>query len=88
VADLAKIKLTPDEIEKYTKDLNAIVEYAETLKKVDITGVEPMFSPNVHEGTPLRQDAVKVYLTQSEALSGSNEVEAGHFRVPRTVEGQ
>jgi aspartyl-tRNA(Asn)/glutamyl-tRNA(Gln) amidotransferase subunit C len=88
VADLAKIKLDEGEIKKFTSDLNDIVEYAAMLKEVDVTGVEPMYSPNLDEGTPEREDVAKFSLTQSEALAASIYVDNGHFRVPKIIEGQ
>jgi aspartyl-tRNA(Asn)/glutamyl-tRNA(Gln) amidotransferase subunit C len=88
VADLAKIKLDEGEVKKFTSDLNDIVEYAAMLKEVDVTGVEPMYSPNLTEGTPEREDTVKFSLTQSEALAASQYVDRGHFRVPKIIEGQ
>jgi aspartyl-tRNA(Asn)/glutamyl-tRNA(Gln) amidotransferase subunit C len=87
-ADLAKIKLDEGEIKKFTTDLNDIVEYAAMLKDVDVTGVEPMYSPNLDEGTPEREDIAGGSLTQNKALSASRYVDRGHFRVPKIIEGQ
>ena len=87
IASIAKIRLTGEEVERYTKDLNDIVEYAEALKKIDISGVEPMVSPLVGLKTPLRQDAVKPSLTQEQALKGAKYTESGHFKVPKTISG-
>ncbi|MDR2104423.1 MAG: Asp-tRNA(Asn)/Glu-tRNA(Gln) amidotransferase subunit GatC [Deferribacteraceae bacterium] len=88
VADLAKIKLDAAEVKKFTSDLNDIVEYAAMLKEVDVAGVEPMYSPNLDEGTPEREDVVGASLTQSEALAASKYIDRGHFRVPKIIEGQ
>ncbi len=85
--DLAKIELTEDEITGYTSDLDAIVQYAAMLQEVDVAGVEPMYTPILDKGTPLREDIVKPSLTQAEALSQAKDTEAGYFRVPKTLEG-
>ena len=87
VKDLAKIDLTEDEITRYTSDLDAIVQHAAKLQEVDVTGVDPMYTPILDTGTPFRADVVMPGLTQEEALSQANDVEAGHFRVPKTIEG-
>lgn len=87
IADLAKIRLTDEEIVRYTKDLNDIVQYAQALKKVNTDGVEPMISPLVGMPTPVRDDLVKASLTQEEALKGALYTEAGHFKVPKTIAG-
>lgn len=41
IAELARIGLSEDEIEKYQKDLSAILDWVEQLKEVDVEGVEP-----------------------------------------------
>ncbi len=41
IAKLARLGLTEKEVEKYQKDLSAILGYVEKLKEVDIEGVEP-----------------------------------------------
>ncbi len=87
VKDLAKIDLTEDELVRYAANLDAIVLYAAMLQEVDITGVEPMYSPILDQSTPLRDDIAKPGLTQEQALSQSDFSEAGHFRVPKTIEG-
>ena len=84
IASLAKIRLTEEEIAKYTKDLNDIVEYAEALKQVNIDNAVPMVSP-LNFNTPFRQDVAKDSLTQEQALHAASQVQDGHFRVPRTV---
>lgn len=86
-ADLAKINLKDDEMDRYIADLNAIVAYAQKLKEVDVDGVEPMISPLLGMNTPLREDSVKPGLTQQEALKAASQTEAGHFRVPKTLQG-
>lgn len=40
IAALARIGLTDKEIEKYQKDLSAILDWVEQLKEVDVSGVE------------------------------------------------
>ncbi len=41
IAKLARLSLTEQEIEKFQKDLSAILDYFGKLKEVDISGVEP-----------------------------------------------
>lgn len=40
IADLAKLKLTEKEAEKIKKDLSAILDYMEKLKKADVSEIE------------------------------------------------
>lgn len=41
VASLARLALTPDEKATYARQLGDILAYIETLKQVEVTGVEP-----------------------------------------------
>lgn len=42
IAELAKLALTQDEIERYREQLSAILDYADMLQHLDLTGVPPM----------------------------------------------
>jgi aspartyl-tRNA(Asn)/glutamyl-tRNA(Gln) amidotransferase subunit C len=84
VASLARIKLTSEEIEKYTKDLNDIIDNAEALKSINIDGVQPMVSP-LSTTMPLRADEALPALGQAATLAAASQVKDGHFRVPRTI---
>lgn len=42
IAKLARIELTPAEVEKFQGDLNKVLGYIEVLKTVDTEGVEPL----------------------------------------------
>lgn len=41
IAELARIGVSEKEMEKYQKDMSAILDWMEQLKEVDVTGVEP-----------------------------------------------
>ena len=42
IAGLAKLQLTPETIETYTGQINAILQHVQTLESVDVEGVEPL----------------------------------------------
>lgn len=42
IAKLGRLSLNEEEIEKYSKELNAILGYVETLQELDTNNVEPM----------------------------------------------
>ena len=58
IAKLARLGLTPMEVEKFQKELSLILEYVEKLKEVDIEGVQPTFHTLKIENV-LREDKVK-----------------------------
>ncbi|MBD3281681.1 Asp-tRNA(Asn)/Glu-tRNA(Gln) amidotransferase subunit GatC [Candidatus Uhrbacteria bacterium] len=41
LADLARLKLNEDDIQKLTDEIGSILEYVEKIQKVDVTAVEP-----------------------------------------------
>jgi aspartyl/glutamyl-tRNA(Asn/Gln) amidotransferase C subunit len=43
IAKLARLGLSEKEIEKFQKDLSSILDYIETLKQANVSGVEPTF---------------------------------------------
>jgi len=57
IAKLARLGLTDAEIEKFQKELSAILDYVEKLKEVDISGVEPT-SHSVLVENIMRKDEV------------------------------
>jgi aspartyl-tRNA(Asn)/glutamyl-tRNA(Gln) amidotransferase subunit C len=42
IAKLGRLSLSEEEIEKYSKELNAILDYVETLNELDTENIEPM----------------------------------------------
>ena len=42
IAKLAALYLSPDEVEKFTGELNSIFSHVEALRSVDVSSVEPM----------------------------------------------
>ncbi len=55
VAKLARLDLTEKEIDKFQKDLSAILDYFEKLKEVDVSGIEPM-SHSIKVENVMRKD--------------------------------
>lgn len=43
IADLARIKLGLGDLEKFRKELSAILDYIATLEKIPTDGVEPLY---------------------------------------------
>jgi len=85
VARLARIKVTDDEAERMTNELNSILGFVEQLNEVDVAGVEPMTSV-VSVKMRRRPDVVTdgedaVAITANAPLSEDN-----FFMVPKVVE--
>lgn len=67
IAKLARLGLTEKEIKKYQKELSAILDYAEKLKKLNTEGIEPTSHSVVMENV-FREDKEKPGLVEKEKL--------------------
>jgi aspartyl-tRNA(Asn)/glutamyl-tRNA(Gln) amidotransferase subunit C len=80
LAQLARIALTDQEVEKYQKDLSTVLDYVDELKKVDVTGLE-----EVSQVTGLinvqREDRPTVAENQDAIFSQAPEMKDGFYKV-------
>lgn len=82
VAKLARLELTEEETEKYSKQLGDILKYVEQMNEVDTTDVEPM--PHaIPVYNVMREDVVKYEQTKDELMANAPFEEDGFFRVPK-----
>ncbi len=80
LANLARIGLTPDEIEKLTGELGVILEAIEKVSEVATPDV-PATSHPIRLVNVFRPDVVGETLTVDEALSGAPEHDGSRFKV-------
>lgn len=85
VARLARIAVTPEEAERMTGELNAILGFVEQLNEVDVTGVEPMTSVIPME-MKKRQDVVTDGSKADDVVANAPATEENFFLVPKVVE--
>ena len=78
IAELAKLALTPDEIEHYRQQLSDILEHFETLKQVDTSTVPPTASV-LPLRTVMREDAVRPSLPTEDALANAPDQADGYL---------
>ncbi len=85
VAELAKLKLTDDEVKLYADQLSEILDYAERLQEIDTSTVAP--TPYVLSlANVMRDDVAEEGLTNEEALMNSPDSDEGFFRVRAVFE--
>jgi aspartyl-tRNA(Asn)/glutamyl-tRNA(Gln) amidotransferase subunit C len=85
VARLARLALTPEEKERFGRQLALILEHAAKVGEVVGEDIPPTSHP-VPRANVYRPDEPAPCLTQEEALANAPDVEDGRFRVPRIVE--
>ena len=85
IAELARLELTSDEIELFTRQLGDILGYVEQIQALDTTGV-PATSHVVNRPIE-RADALAESLPRRDALRNAPDAaaEAGLFKVPRVI---
>lgn len=85
VALLSRLELSEKELDTYTEQLDAILEYIDVLSQVDTSAVEPM-AHVLDIRNVMRPDVVQPSLPQEAALLNAPEPENGFFKVPKIVE--
>jgi aspartyl-tRNA(Asn)/glutamyl-tRNA(Gln) amidotransferase subunit C len=72
------------EKEKFTEQLNAILEHADALNKLDTSNIQPTAHPLPLQNV-FREDIAKPGFSNEEALANAPEREDGYFKVPKIV---
>jgi len=85
VAKLARLQLTPEELDRYGKQLAAILDYIAKLEKLDVTGLEPL-AHAVDTANVFREDVPRPSLPRDAALQNAPDRNADFFIVPKIVE--
>jgi aspartyl-tRNA(Asn)/glutamyl-tRNA(Gln) amidotransferase subunit C len=85
IAELARLQLSKDEINRFREQLSDILDYAARLQSLDTLGIAPTSSV-LPERSVLRPDEVLPGLSIKELLSNAPDTEKGQFRVPPVLE--
>ncbi|MGG3561943.1 Asp-tRNA(Asn)/Glu-tRNA(Gln) amidotransferase subunit GatC [Neobacillus rhizosphaerae] len=81
VANLARLAITEEEAEKFTKQLDAIISFAEQLNELDTTNVKPTYHV-LDMKNVLREDVPQPGLPREEVLKNAPEHQDGQIKVP------
>ena len=84
VAELARLQLTPKEMETYATQLNQVFKYFEQLQAVKTDGVEPLVTPT-DMVQYWRADEVTEFSGTSAALEQAPERVGQLYKVPPVV---
>ena len=89
VAELAYLDLREDELEKYRRQIDEILDYIGKLNELDTSGVEPMAQVLADDQTAdatLREDLVVPSAVADDVLRQAPDPEPPYFRVPKVIE--
>lgn len=84
VADLARLRLAPEEIATFQKQLADVLGYVSQLEKVNVSHVSLLGEADLKNR--LRADVVLPSLTAAEALANAPKQDNNLFVVPKMVE--
>ena len=85
VAKLARLELTAVEVEEFSAQLSAILEYVEKMNKLDTTDVEPV-AHCLPMSNVFRDDVVKDSLGTEKALANAPQRDGEFFKVPKILD--
>ncbi len=93
VADLASLELTPEELPRMARDLNAILDYIAQMNELDTADVPPMAQvaevlglDRAREGQDLRFDTVQLSVDRAAVMHEAPETDGRFFKVPKVIE--
>jgi aspartyl-tRNA(Asn)/glutamyl-tRNA(Gln) amidotransferase subunit C len=85
IALLARLRLTPEEEQRYTEQLSAILEHAARLREADTSRIPPTATV-LPLRAPLRPDIPRPSTPHAQILANAPDAKEGMFRVPPVLE--
>lgn len=84
VSLLGRLRLSPEELDRMTSQLGAIVDYMRLLAELDTTDVQPM-AHAVETANVFRDDLVRDSLPRKEALANAPQQDGEFYLVPAVL---
>lgn len=85
IADLARLSLSEDEVERMTSDLDQMLDYVALLQQLDTAAIEPT-AHAIPLPTPRREDRPQPGIDPELALANAPERDGTAFVVPKVIE--
>lgn len=85
IAELAKLALTEEEIEKYQHQLSGILDYAENLQKLNVSEI-PATASVLPINTVLREDKARAGIAPEKLVENAHAKDKNMFRVDVVLE--
>ena len=84
IAKLASLNLSEKEIEKYTNDMQEILEFANMINNVNTDGMNETIAAN-EKSNVLRKDEVVNFNNRELLLQNAPSQDEGMFRIPKVI---
>ena len=84
IAKLASLNLSEEEIERYTNDMQEILEFANMINNVNTDGMNETIAAN-EKSNVLRKDEVVNFNNRELLLQNAPSQDEGMFRIPKVI---
>ena len=84
VAEIARLKLDDNELERFTADFMDILSYFSIIDEAKVSKEKPSFQPVEIENV-MREDLVEESLSREDILSLTEHKKDGYFKGPKAV---
>ena len=84
IANLANLNLKEEEIEKYKKDLQDILNFANIVNNADVKGLTETIGAN-EACNVFRKDEIVESSKREELLQNAEEQQGGMFKIPKVI---
>lgn len=85
LAALAKLELSPDEIDDYREELSKILDYVEKLQQVNVDGLKPSYQVTGLRNATREDEEIDYGVSQTELLKNVPETENNQIKVKRVL---
>ena len=84
IANLAKLNLSEQELERYTMDMEELLEFTNTINNVNTDGLSESIAANERSNV-MRKDEVKEFKNKELLLLNAPSQDEGMFRIPKVI---
>jgi aspartyl-tRNA(Asn)/glutamyl-tRNA(Gln) amidotransferase subunit C len=85
VAKLSRLELTEAEVEEFTSQLSAVLDYVEKMNELDTAGIEPL-AHCLPISNVFREDCVRESLGTDKTLANAPQRDGEFFKVPKILD--
>jgi aspartyl-tRNA(Asn)/glutamyl-tRNA(Gln) amidotransferase subunit C len=85
LAQLSRLSLTEEEIERFREELSSILEYVEKLNSVDVSGLEPTYQVTGLKNVMRKDEVIDYGYKTEDLLKNAPAVQDGQFKVRRVL---
>jgi len=80
ISKLAKLNLTDQEVDKFSRELTEILDFVDQLNSLKTENISPLNNVTGRKNV-FREDEIKPSLSQKDALANATSVYHGYFKV-------